>query len=69
MSRPVQVKNPTKPYYGYCQGCNRKEWLDVGHTCAACFAYMDHEQKSVHIAHIRWVNAGRPADTDNPWTT
>jgi hypothetical protein len=27
------------------------------------------EERSTHMAHIRWVNAGRPEDTDNPWLT
>ena len=61
------MKNPTEPYRGQCEGCRRPEWLDVGHLCAYCFAMMEPEAQSVHMAHIRWVNAGRPADTDNPW--
>lgn len=61
------MKNPTQPYRGTCEGCNRQEWLDVGHLCAACFGNMDVEERSVHMAHIRWVNAGRPGNTENPW--
>jgi hypothetical protein len=61
------VKSPNKPYWGDCQGCKTRDWLDVGHLCAYCFAHMEPEARSTHIQHIMWVNAGRPADTDNPW--
>jgi hypothetical protein len=61
------MKDPIKPYRGKCQGCGLNDWLDVGHLCVFCFAHMEPEARSTHIAHIRWVNAGRPADTDNPW--
>ena len=63
------MKNPVEPYYGRCQGCNASELLDVGHLCAFCFACMGVEERSTHMAHIRWVNAGRPEDKDNPWLT
>lgn len=66
MRKAEIIKNPNKPYYGKCQGCGVTDWLDVGHQCAYCFATMDMEAQSVHMAHIRWVNAGRP-ETDNPW--
>lgn len=61
------MKDPIKPYVGDCHGCNRRDWLDVGHLCCWCFALMDPIERSVHMQHIKWVNAGRPADTDNPW--
>lgn len=60
------MKNPNKPYKGKCQGCNKEEWLDVGHTCTICFALMHLEEKQHHMAYIRWVQAGRP-ESDNPW--
>ena len=63
------MKNPVEPYWGKCQGCGTTEYLDVGHLCPFCFACMGVEERSVHMQHIRWVNAGRPADTDNPWLT
>lgn len=61
------MKNPNKPYLGICDGCKQRDWLDVGHLCVGCFAHMGPEERSTHMNYIRWVNAGRPADTDNPW--
>lgn len=61
------MKDPLKPYVGDCHGCKRPDWLDVGHLCAFCFAHMGPQERSIHMQHIRWVNAGRPAETDNPW--
>jgi hypothetical protein len=61
------VKDPLKPYVGKCQGCGLNDWLDVEHQCSFCFAHMGPEERSAHMQRIRWVNAGRPADTDNPW--
>ncbi len=60
------MKNPVEPYWGKCQGCGATDWLDVGHQCAFCFAHMSPDERSIHMQHIRWVNAGRP-ETDNPW--
>jgi hypothetical protein len=61
------VKDPIEPYRGKCQGCGLTDWLDVAHQCSFCFAHMSPAERSIHMQHIRWVNAGRPADTDNPW--
>lgn len=64
------MKNPIKPYYGKCQGCNRDDLLDVGHTCTSCFALMDPIERIHHMRHVQWVNAGRPPeDTTDPWAT
>ena len=63
------MKNPNKPYWGKCQGCGATDWLDVGHQCAFCFAHMSPDERSIHMQHIRWGNAGRPEDTYNPWLT
>ena len=69
MEGVVRMKNPVQPYTGKCEGCGARELLDVGHLCAFCFACMGPEERSTHMAYIRWVNAGRPEDTDNPWLT
>lgn len=63
------MKNPIEPYKGTCHGCNRSDWLDVGHMCSSCFGLMDYQERSTHMAFIRWVKAGRPADNDNPWSS
>jgi hypothetical protein len=61
------VKDPIKPYLGECNTCTRRDWLDVGGVCTTCFALMDPIQRSAHLAHVSWVNAGRPVDTSDPW--
>lgn len=61
------MKDPIKPYWGKCRACNRQDLLDVGHTCAMCFGLMDYQEQSAHIAHIKWIKAGRPVDTTDPW--
>ena len=67
MEGVVRVKKPTEPYWGRCASCEHKDLVDVGHLCTYCFALMDPTERSVHMGHIRWGNAGRPGDTDDPW--
>ena len=62
------MKRPNEPYWGKCQACGTTDWLDVAHQCGFCFATMSPDERSIHMQYIRWVNAGRPADTDNPWS-